>query len=137
MGIEQQVVFTGRVPHDIVQDYYDLIDILIYPRISMRLTELVTPLKPLEAMAQKKLFIASDVGGHKELVIDKKNGLLFKSGSTTDLAKTVLWLVSQKDQWQLLKDNGRNFVETERNWKTSISRYKPIYQSLIENNCAR
>ena len=137
LGIEQQVVFTGRVPHDIVQDYYDLIDILIYPRISMRLTELVTPLKPLEAMAQKKLFIASDVGGHKELVIDKKNGLLFKSGSTTDLAKTVLWLVSQKDQWQLLKDNGRNFVETERNWKTSISRYKPIYQSLIENNCAR
>ncbi len=137
LGIEQQVVFTGRVPHDIVQKYYDLIDILVYPRISMRLTELVTPLKPLEAMAQKKLFIASDVGGHKELISDKKNGLLFKNGNTSDLAKTVLWLASQQDQWQSLKDNGRHFVETERNWKASISHYQSIYSSLIENNRAK
>ena len=132
LGIEDNVVFTGRVAHDIVQNYYDLIDILVYPRLSMRLTELVTPLKPLEAMAQKKLFIASDVGGHKELVTDEVNGLLFKSGSVTELAKTVEMLAAQKDKWQSLKDNGRNFVETERNWTVSISRYKPIYQSLLE-----
>ncbi len=132
LGIEQHVVFTGRVSHDIVQDYYDLIDILVYPRLSMRLTELVTPLKPLEAMAQKKLFVASDVGGHKELIRHEVNGLLFNSGNITELAKTVVSLASQKDKWSLLKDNGRNFVETERNWKESISRYKSVYPSLVE-----
>jgi glycosyltransferase involved in cell wall biosynthesis len=52
LGIADKVVFTGRVPHAEVSRYYDLIDLLAYPRHSMRLTELVTPLKPLEAMAQ-------------------------------------------------------------------------------------
>jgi glycogen(starch) synthase len=65
------VHFTGRVPHAEVQRYYGLIDVLIYPRRSMRLTDLVTPLKPLEAMAQGKLVLASDVGGHRELITDR------------------------------------------------------------------
>ena len=60
-GLDDRVIFTGRVPHADVQRYYDLIDVLAYPRYRMRLTELVTPLKPLEAMAQGRMFVASDV----------------------------------------------------------------------------
>ena len=63
LGVAQQVIFTGRVPHDQVQRYYDLVDVLVYPRHAMRLTDLVTPLKPLEAMAQRRVMVASDVGG--------------------------------------------------------------------------
>ena len=81
------VIFTGRVPHKDVNRYYDLIDILAYPRHPMRLTELVTPLKPLEAMAQGQLFVASDVGGHKELIEHDKTGILFKAGDREALAK--------------------------------------------------
>ena len=76
-GVENKVIFTGRVPHDQVQAYYNLIDILVYPRLKMRLTDLVTPLKPLEAMAQGRLVVASDVGGHQELIQDGKTGMLF------------------------------------------------------------
>jgi hypothetical protein len=65
LGLKDRVVFTGRVPHAEVQRYYDLVDVLAYPRHPMRLTELVTPLKPLEAMAQGRLLVASDVGGHR------------------------------------------------------------------------
>ena len=46
----------------------------------MRLTELVTPLKPLEAMAQGRLLVASDVGGHRELIRDGETGVLFRAG---------------------------------------------------------
>ena len=130
-GIQKQVIFTGRVPHQDVQDYYDLIDILVYPRLSMRLTELVTPLKPLEAMAQKKLFIASDVGGHKELIEHGKNGLLFQSGSQSELANAVIQLHKMKDSWQPLTDNGRQFVEQQRNWTVSVKHYQTVYQSVI------
>jgi glycogen(starch) synthase len=80
LGVADKVVFTGRVPHSEVSRYYDQIDLLAYPRHSMRLTELVTPLKPLEAMAQGRLFVASDVGGHKELIRDGETGKLFKAG---------------------------------------------------------
>ena len=70
-----RIIFTGRVPHDKVQDYYNLVDIFVYPRKKMRLTDLVTPLKPLEAMAQHKLVAASDIGGHRELIEDGKTGI--------------------------------------------------------------
>ena len=80
MGVADKVIFTGRVPHAEVQRYYDLVDVLAYPRHSMRLTELVTPLKPLEAMAQGRLLVASDVGGHKELIRHGETGFLFKAG---------------------------------------------------------
>ncbi|MEO9041658.1 MAG: TIGR04063 family PEP-CTERM/XrtA system glycosyltransferase, partial [Rhodoferax sp.] len=76
LGLTDKVVFTGRVPHTEVQSYYDLLDVLVYPRYSMRLTELVTPLKPLEAMAQGRLLVASDVGGHKELIRHGETGML-------------------------------------------------------------
>lgn len=130
LGIADQVVFTGRVPHAEVNHYYHLVDVLVYPRLSMRLTELVTPLKPLEAMAQGQLFIASDVGGHRELIHDGATGVLFRAGDANDLAAKILVLLDQPERWPLLKVNGRRFVETERNWTISVERYTPIYQAL-------
>lgn len=130
LGIADKVLFAGRVPHDQVNRYYDLVDILVYPRHSMRLTELVTPLKPLEAMAQGRVFVASDVGGHKELIIDGETGVLFKAGDPQALTDKVLELLNAPERWPLLKQAGRRFVETERNWKKSVSNYTSIYQRL-------
>jgi len=131
LDIEDRVVFTGRVPHSDVNRYYDLVDILVYPRLSMRLTELVTPLKPLEAMAQGRLFIASDVGGHRELIQDGVTGRLFKANDVDALAATVVDLLDNQDQWPLLKSNGRRYVEEERNWRVSVRRYESIYNKLV------
>ena len=130
LGIADKVVFTGRVPHSEVNRYYDLVDVLVYPRHSMRLTELVTPLKPLEAMAQGRVFVASDVGGHKELIIDGETGVLFKAGDPQSLADKVLELLNTPERWPLLKQAGRHFVETERNWNKSVSNYTSIYRRL-------
>ncbi len=131
LGIAHRVIFTGRVPHQTVQDYYNLIDILIYPRLSMRLTELVTPLKPLEAMAQGKLLIASDVGGHHELIEDGRTGVLFKAGNARDLAEKTLALLGDSNSWQTYRNAGRQFVEQTRNWTASVGRYSAIYQALL------
>lgn len=130
-GLEGKVVFTGRVPHEQVQGYYDLVDVLVYPRMPMRLTDLVTPLKPLEAMAQGKIVVASDVGGHKELIRDRENGYLFESGNEESLALTVLDVLSQQDDWIEVRNNGRHYVETERNWAVSVANYQPVYGSLV------
>ncbi|MEG1117521.1 MAG: glycosyltransferase, exosortase A system-associated, partial [Janthinobacterium sp.] len=89
LGISHAVVFVGRVPHAQVAAYYQLVDICVYPRLPMRLTELVTPLKPLEAMAQGRLVVASDVGGHRELVEHGKTGMLFRAGDAGALAQAV------------------------------------------------
>ncbi len=130
LSVADKVVFTGRVPHDQVQRYYDLVDVLAYPRHSMRLTDLVTPLKPLEAMAQGRLLVASDVGGHKELIRHGQTGMLFKAGSAQALASCVLQLLDQRERWPQLRAAGRRFVEQERNWRTSVARYRPVFDRL-------
>jgi len=131
LGIADKVIFTGRVPHEQVHRYYDLIDVLVYPRHSMRLTELVTPLKPLEAMAQGRLFVASDVGGHQELIRDGETGVLFRAGDAQSLADKVLALLSSSEQWPALKQAGRIYVEIERNWRVSVAHYQSVYEKTL------
>ncbi|MCB1736353.1 MAG: glycosyltransferase, exosortase A system-associated [Gammaproteobacteria bacterium] len=132
LGVADKVIFTGRVPHAVVDRYYSLVDILVYPRLSMRLTETVTPLKPLEAMAQGKLLIASDVGGHRELIRDGETGMLFKAGDSQALAECVWHLLDARDQWDRIRENGRRFVDTERNWRNSVARYVTVYADAQE-----
>lgn len=135
LGIADKVIFTGRVPHAEVQRYYDLVDVLTYPRHSMRLTELVTPLKPLEAMAQGRLLVASDVGGHKELIRHGETGLLFKSDDASSLAQTLLQLLEHRESWPRLREAGRRFVEQKRTWAASVDHYRKPYDELA-GQCA-
>ena len=130
LGVADKIVFTGRVPHAEVQRYYDLVDVLVYPRHSMRLTELVTPLKPLEAMAQGRLLVASDVGGHKELIRHGETGMLFKAGSVDALTQTVVDLLASQASWPSMRQAGRRFVEEDRNWTASVANYAQVYASL-------
>lgn len=130
LGIDRHVVFTGRVPHGEVQHYYDIVDLLVYPRLPMRLTELVTPLKPLEAMAQGRLLVASDVGGHRELIRDGQTGWLFRAGDAAHLAEVVLRTLGRSTDWPQVRAAGRRYVEEERNWRVSVDRYRPIYERL-------
>ena len=130
LGLADRVVFTGRVPHSDVQRYYDLIDVLAYPRQSMRLTEIVTPLKPLEAMAQGRMFVASDVGGHRELIRDGDTGHLFPAGDASALAAAIDAVLNARGQWGAMRARARRFVETERTWARSVARYADVYASV-------
>ena len=131
LNLEKSVIFTGRVPHNQVQNYYNLVDVLVFPRLPMRLTNLVTPLKPLESMAQRRLLVASDVGGHKELITDGVTGKLFAAGDRNAFSEAVVNMFSEKEKWTDYREKGRAFVEQERNWAHSVKRYKNIYERLI------
>ncbi len=131
LGVASAVIFAGRVAHGQIAKYYSLIDVLVYPRLPMRLTDLVTPLKPLEAMAQGNLVVASDVGGHRELIGHGKTGILFAAGNEHALASSVTGLLEQAASWPALRLAARQYVERERNWSASVARYEAIYQRLL------
>ncbi len=131
LGLQDTVVYTGRVPHEQVQSYYSLVEIFAYPRLSMRLTDLVTPLKPLEAMAEGKLVLASNVGGHRELIEDGSNGVLFEAGSSAALAEALGRLLDDRAAWPAMQRAGRDYVEQQRNWPASVSRYAALYEGLL------
>jgi glycosyltransferase involved in cell wall biosynthesis len=104
---------------------------LAYPRKAMRLTDLVTPLKPLEAMAQGRLVAASSVGGHRELIEDGVTGALFAPDDPAAIAAALADLFANRDGWDARRAVARAFVERERNWSSNIVRYEPVYQRLL------
>ncbi len=132
--VADRIHFVGRVPHEEVEQYYSLIDVLAYPRKSMRLTDLVTPLKPLEAMAQGRLVAASDVGGHKELIEDGVTGALFPADNPQGAAAAIDTLFAARSEWDVRRAKARDFVAKERNWQHNIHRYDPVYHLLLNRN---
>ena len=90
----------------------------------------MTPLKPLEAMAQRKLVVASNVGGHRELIEDGVTGTLFPAGNPAALADALDTLFANRRLWEQRRNDARSFVERDRNWSSNISRYIPVYQKL-------
>lgn len=130
LGLSGKIVFTGRVPHAEVKRYYDLTDVFVYPRLAMRLTDLVTPLKPLEAMAGGRPVVASDVGGHRELIRDGETGVLFRSGDAKALADAIVKVMADDATRQRLGASARRYVEAQRTWQYSVAQYRPIYEKL-------
>lgn len=130
LRLQDHVMFVGRVPQAQVRRYYSLADALVFARHSMRLTETVTPLKPLEAMALKKPVIASDVGGHHELIRHEETGLLFPAGDGSALSRAVCQLLGDEALQNTLKNNGRSYVSEERTWAQSAANYIPVYERL-------
>ena len=129
LGLQDAVITVGRVPHEAVQAYYNLVDIFVYPRLPMRLTELVTPLKPLEAMAQGRLVVAC---GHRELIDHGKTGMLFPAGKRDGLVAAVSDLLERREAWAEMRERGRVFVKEERTWATSVARYHDVYTRVCK-----
>jgi glycosyltransferase involved in cell wall biosynthesis len=71
------------------------------------------------------------VGGHRELIEDGRTGVLFAAGDAAALARRVLALLAAPDGWPQLKQQGRRFVENERNWAASVARYRRVYGGLV------
>ena len=130
LGLGEVVHFTGRVPHEQVRRYYDLVDFFVYPRRSIRLTELVTPLKPLEAMAEGRIVLASDIGGHRELIRDGETGFLFPPDDPSAIAAHVAEAMLATDRHPPMRAAARRFIESERTWPVCVRACRPLYERL-------
>ncbi|MGB3797152.1 MAG: TIGR04063 family PEP-CTERM/XrtA system glycosyltransferase [Alteraurantiacibacter sp.] len=129
--VANRIHFAGRVPHDEVERYYALTDIMAYPRKRSRLTDLVTPLKPLEANAQMLLVAASNVGGHRELIRDGKTGVLFAPDDPAACATALANLIDRKGEWDAIRKTARQHVHTHHDWATNAQRYQVVYLRLL------
>jgi glycosyltransferase involved in cell wall biosynthesis len=88
---------------------------------------LVTPLKPLEAMAQGRIVLASDVGGHRELIADGRTGRLFAPEDPAALAAAIERTIDERGAWPALRAAARRFVEGQRSWNAVAAGYAPVY----------
>lgn len=136
-GLGNRVAILGKVRPEDVPRCYALADVLVYPRERSRITELTTPLKPLEAMSMGKAVIASDVGGLRELVRDGATGLLFEAGNEADLARVIERAVDAAELRRSLGDTARMDVARTRSWRAIAALYDEVYAAAAERNARR
>lgn len=131
LQIQKNVLFLGQIEHKDVLSYYSIMDVVVYPREKNRLTDLVTPLKPLEAMSMEKAVLGSSANGIMELVQNEKTGLIFQSGDIQNLASQCLLLLHSPQQRKTLGENARKYVLQHRSWDRIIQEHVGLYQKLL------
>lgn len=137
LGLSGRFIAPGSVPHEEVGDWYGLLDYVVLPRPSLRVTELVTPLKPLEAMAAGRVVLASDIGGHREIIEDGHNGFLFDRNEPAAFHGRLQALAADPTARERLQTTARHWVETERDWRRLVAGYAGIYAAAARNAAAR
>lgn len=115
-GFGEKILMPGRIPHDDVAAHYSLLDIAPFPRKPQPVTEMVSPMKPLEALAMEKAVLVSSVRALSEMVQDGETGRIFEKGSVNDMARVLRELIKDPTLRQRLGKNGRRWVEEERTW---------------------
>jgi PEP-CTERM/exosortase A-associated glycosyltransferase len=136
LSVEDLILFPGPVSHNEVHRYYSVMDILVYPRRRIRLTERVTPLKPLEALAQSKAVLGSNVGGIRELVEPEETGLLFNPDDIDDFCRQAARLIANPDLRQRLGECGRQAILRKWDWKLLVHQYDAVYEAAINRHRA-
>jgi glycosyltransferase involved in cell wall biosynthesis len=130
LGLGADVAFIGRVAHEQIAAFYQHMDLFVFPRRKMRLTDIVTPLKPLEAMAAGALVLASDVGGHRELIDDGRTGILYRSGELCALINGISNVIDHPADFDAVRSAGHDFVHRERTWPRVARAYVDVYKHL-------
>jgi len=134
MHLEPYVIFTDHVSFYEIPNYYSIIDLFILPRIKTNLTNVISPLKCLEAMGMNTPVLGSDVGGITEIIKDGENGFIFKANSIGDLSRKISYIMKNKNKVEYICKNARNWVIENRNWDKLIVKYKNIYRKFDNFN---
>ena len=128
-SLGQGALLLASVAHDAVEGFYAAADLVVYPRLSTKATELVAPLKPLEAMAMGRAIVASDVGGLRELLTDGESAELFPAGSAAALAAACNRLLGDEQRRQALGRNARRIAVERFDWRRIVARYGEVYRA--------
>lgn len=131
LGMADIVRFTGAVPHHEVERYYSLVSIAPFPRKPLPVCEMVSPLKPFEAMAMEKCVVVSSVAALAEIVEANRTGLIHDKGSVQSLAAMLRQLIDDDTMRRGLGEAGRRWVVENRDWRRMGERVSDIYQGLL------
>lgn len=132
-NLDRYVIFTGRVPHKDVENYYSIFDICPLPRKGLPVCEMISPLKPFEAMAMAKTVVSSDVAALAEIIQDGVTGLLHEKDNPIDLADKLELLINNPELNTRLGSAARDWVVEERDWKVIAKRVDYVYKELLDN----
>jgi len=130
LGIAEQSHIVGPVPHDQVAPFYELIDVFVVSRPDKRVTRLVTPLKPFEAMRSGRAVVMSDLPALAEIIEDGKTGLLYPAGDAQALSEVINGLLQNETRRAKLGESAKSWISENRTWLHATIPIPEIYRRI-------
>ena len=131
LELGETAVIAGPVPHHCVPEYYRLIDAFVVSRPDFRVTRLVTPLKPYEAMLMSRPTILADLPALREIVTEGETGYLHPVGDASGLADVIEGIIRDREGSSTVGASAREWVLEERTWDTIVQRYTEVYSRAL------
>jgi len=125
LEINKQVIFLGNIQHENVPDLYSACDVFVMPGDVESLS-----ISTLEALACGKPVIAADAMALPEMVHDRKNGFLFRSGDSGNLAQKMDWMSASSGRWSEMSSASLRIVNRHR-FSNTITAYENLYTEMI------
>lgn len=126
-GIADRVIVTGKVPHNQVANYIQMLDILVFPSLFSE----GCPLSMLEAMAMGKPVIGTRSGAIPEIIKDGENGILVNAGSSSEIAAAIRRLVDDEPLRKRLADNAAATV-ANRTLDNEYADWLSVYEKVMQ-----
>lgn len=121
--ISHRVIMPGRVPHEKAVEFYTIVDICPFPRKSWPVCEMVSPMKPLEALSMEKAVVVSDVLALSEMIVEGETGFSFKKGNIEDLSAVLEKLTKSKSTRESVGAAARSWVQSHRTWSNVVESF--------------
>lgn len=122
VGHPDRLIMAGRVPFAQIRRYYALMDICPITRRPYAISQMVSPIKPVEAMAQGKAVVLSDVAAMNYFAQGETTALRFRAGDAADLEQKLARLVESPDLRTEFGTRARHFIETTLQWPQVCAR---------------
>lgn len=134
---KERIHFIGRVPHDEVKEYLSIFDATTCLRKRRDVTELVTPLKPLESMASGILVLGSDVAPVKDLLDgeDGPRGIIVPAEDIDAIGRALTEITNSERLPQgVMASRARLWVVDYRSWDSLARHVQNLYRNLSKQN---
>ena len=116
--------FTGKLSGAPLFEAYASSDIFVFPSITETFGNVT-----VEAMASGLPAICAIAGGARDIVIPRKNGLLFDADKPIQLAQAIDELVTNPELRLQMSKAALESVKRFR-WDTTVSAYERVYQDV-------
>lgn len=87
----------------------------------------------MEALSCSLPVIGFNTGGIPEMVVHKHNGYIAPKKDSEDLARGILWALSDPVNYSNLRQNARRTVEENYSYSHISNRYLTLYKELLAN----
>jgi glycosyltransferase involved in cell wall biosynthesis len=134
LNLEKSVEFLGFISNEEIPKIYSSADIFVLPSIVTQSGDTEgLGVVLLEAMASGVPVIGSEIGGITDIIEDGKTGLFVKAGDPDDLAKKILFILSNKDIRENLSREAMNLIDQKFSWDIVTSQFVEVFRNFSNN----